>query len=488
MRRGLAVLLVPLLLLVAGCVQEPVAPAAAQLPDVPAVAPLVAAHAAGGAEVPLPDVVPEFLAQTLDWPGAEPTLGVTSTGHVFYVAYEKVLRSADGGRTWEVVSTPVSSPTTLDPYLYVDPDTDRVYSDQLYLGCSYLSYSDDLGESWTTNPAACGLPVNDHQKIASGANRGAVPTTPLYPKVLYYAYNAIAGGSRVSMSYDGGLTWPVNAQVVSPAEAACNGGLHGNIVAAPDGTMYVPKRHCEGFILAKSTDSGLTWSTKPVGADAGGSECRKNADLAVDSAGHVYGVWPGKDNHMYLSTSQDAGETWLDKSLDASPVHVNMTTMPAVVAGDPGRIAIVYYGTADGARGPDEVAEDAQWHLYVTYSLDALSESPTFVTVQVTGDPVQVGPISTNSACEAPPGSRNLLDFLDAQLDAEGRLLVAYADGCIDACVDAPKMSKSRADQAAFAILTRGPSLLATVDLLDAPAEAHEHGRAAPLAAPEALK
>lgn len=441
-------------------------------------------NASAPTDLPLPDV-PAILAQTLPFGSAEPTLGITSNGYIFATTMmghdlagqeapgAAIVRSTDGGATWEVVSTVLSSPTTLDPYLHVDPTTDRVFADQLYLGCSWLSVSDDYGATWITNPVACGIPVNDHQKITTGTNRGPVPSVA-YPRVTYYAYNAIAAGSRVSISYDGGVTWPVNSETVPAAMATCNGGLHGNIEAAPDGTVYVPKRHCEGFILAKSTDSGLTWTQTMVGADAGGSECRKNPDLGIDADGNLYGAWPGKDNRLYLQRSTDAGETWLEKSLVASPPEVNMTTMPAVVAGSPGRFAIVYYGTSDGARGPDEVNESAEWHVYVTSTVNGLDAEPTFVTVRATEDPVQIGPVSTNSACASPPGSRNLLDFLDAQMDQAGRLYFSYTDGCVDACVEEPEMEKSRSARLGIGILQTGPSLLADVGILEALTEPTE--------------
>lgn len=458
--------LVPLALVAAGCVSPGETPAATLASDPVPLLGKVMAYQAGGAPLPLPEDVPTMLAKTLEHDGPEPTLGVTSNGYVFFVAMEKVLRSADGGQTWEVVSTPVSSPTTLDPYLYVDPDTDRVWSDQLYLGCSYLSWSDDYGETWVTNPAACGLPVNDHQKLVSAKNRGPIPSV-LYPKPLFYGYNDVApGGSRVSVSFDGGLTWPVNSQTVPPG--ACAGGLHGNFVADSEGNVYLPKRDCEGFVFSKSSDSGLTWASKSVGVDAGGSACLKNPDLAVDSANNLYGVWPGKDNHLYLTTSLDQGETWREESVDLSG-PITMTTMPAIVAGDPGRIAVAYYGTVDDAKGPDEVNESALWHLYVTYSLNALDEVPEFVTVQVSADPIQVGGISTNSGCDAPPGSRNLLDFIDAQMDAQGRLFVAYADGCVDKCVNSLDMKDSRSALGTFAVLETGPSLLDAVGTLTVP-------------------
>lgn len=469
---------VALLLLLAGCV-APMQPGATSEPAAPAsllLAGAPIAHRAAG-EIPLPGPVASVESRTLEHSGGEPTLGVTSDGAIFLVAFEKVLRSTDGGQTWDVVSTTLSSPTTLDPFLFVDPTTDRVYSDQLYLGCSWLSWTDDQGASWTTNPAACGIPVNDHQKLAAGKPRG-LPTVG-YPNVLYYAYNALAG-SRVAISLDGGLTWPLTSQSVFPIDGACNGGLHGNIIADAEGILYIPKRHCDGFMLAKSDDGGLTWSRQVVGKDVGGSPCRKNADLATDRQGNVYGVWPGKDNRLYMSTSQDKGETWLDASIRASPPGVNTTTMPAVVAGDAGRVAMVYYGTNETGKGPDELSKNATWHVYVTYSLDALSADPTFVTVQATSDPVQIGAISTNSECRAPSGSRNLLDFLDAQLDPQGRLVFAHTDGCTGACVDKPEMKNSRSDNAAFGILLDGPSMYADVADLSAPAAA-----AAPEAEPD---
>lgn len=458
-----------LLLLLAGCV-APTQPGATTEPaDAGPLTLLAAAPVAHRMEgvVSLPGPAASVESRTLDHAGGEPTLGVTSDGSIFLVAFQKVLRSDDGGHTWDVVSTTLSSPATLDPFLFVDPTTDRVYSDQLYLGCSWLSWTDDKGDSWTTNPVACGIPVNDHQKLTAAKPRG-LPTAG-YPNALYYAYNALAG-SRLAISLDGGLTWPLTSQTVFPTDGACNGGLHGNIIADADGILYIPKRHCDGFILAKSDDGGLTWNRQVVGKDVGGSPCRKNADLATDRQGNVYGAWPGKDNRLYLSTSQDKGDTWLDASLLASPPGVNTTTMPAVVAGDAGRIALVYYGTDAAGKGPDEVSKNATWHVYVTYSLDALSADPTFVTVQATTDPVQIGPISTNSDCRAPSGSRNLLDFLDAQLDTQGRLVFAHTDGCTDDCADKPEMSKSRSDNAAFGILLNGPSLYADVADLTPPA------------------
>ena len=59
--------------------------------------------------------------------GKEPSIGITSSGCIFFIAMEKVMRSCDGGQSWEETQDPVAcSPTTSDPYGWVDPITDRV--------------------------------------------------------------------------------------------------------------------------------------------------------------------------------------------------------------------------------------------------------------------------------------------------------------------------------------------------------------------------
>lgn len=404
-------------------------------------------------------------------PGAEPTLGVASDGSIFFQAYEKTMRSQDHGATWQDVTDALAAPTTLDPMMWLDPATDRVYTNQLYVGCSYLSWSDDLGETWMHNPAACGLPVNDHQKVATGPHVEGSPLAPaggaVYPNVVYYAYNQVAGG-RVAMSVDGGLTFPYSAATftldceVPGGQRAPVGGLHGHVTAGPDGTVYIPARNCGGPIVAASDDNGLTWRQVEVAPEVGTSDHDKNPEVAIDVEDTVYLAWPGADNRLFLAHSEDRGRTW-SNAVAVTP-GLGTVTMPVIQAGDAGRVAIAYYavGDPDVLEAPDLVPEDTRWDLFATVSLDAKAAAPVFETVRVTKDPVQIGPISTNSG-DAPSGSRNLLDFIDMVLDAEGRPYVAFADGCTGACAEDwedATMQDSRDDRGKVAILVEGPSLL----------------------------
>ncbi|HUR26027.1 MAG TPA: sialidase family protein [Candidatus Thermoplasmatota archaeon] len=120
--------------------------------------------------------VATFFVHDVGEQGPEPSIGVDSSGAIYFQALAKTMKSTDGGATWRNMNSPVSAPTTLDPYLWLDPVTDRIFANQLYVACSYLTFSDDGGEIWTPNPAACGTPVNDHQKMTTGPY---VPGSPL---------------------------------------------------------------------------------------------------------------------------------------------------------------------------------------------------------------------------------------------------------------------------------------------------------------------
>ena len=443
--------------------------------------------------VPPPPPLPTFFVSSVGEQGPEPSIGVDSAGNVYFQAFEKTMKSTDGGATWTNVNAPYSAPTTLDPYMWLDPTTDRIFADQLYVACSYLGFSDDGGATWIVNPAACGTPVNDHQKMTTGPY---VPGSPLalaatahqsavYPNVVYYGVNGLAD-SRIAMSIDGGLTFPFVAESFSAAPTGegqnCGGGLHGNIVAGPDGTVYVPSRsNCAGPrertlggpVVAHSGDNGLTWASAIVADDIGTPYDDKNSDLAIDANNTVYLAFPGGDNRLWLSTSADHGVSWTPAVL-VTPA-LGTVAMPAISAGSPGRIAIAYYCVWDPATSlledgepgelavPDHVPDAARWSLCVTFSTDALSESPTFTTIRVTGDdPIQVGGISTNSG-DSDGAERNLLDFIDAVIDSDGRFHVAFADGCTsDACKAADATpGASRDDVGTYAVVERGPSLYA---------------------------
>jgi hypothetical protein len=101
-----------------------------------------------------------------------------------------------------------------------------------------------------------------------------------------------------------------------------------------------------------------------------------------------------------------------------------------VVAGDANRAAYAFLGST--TAGDYQAASfTGEWHLYVAYTYDG---GASWTTVDATPtDPVQRGCIWLQGGSNV---CRNLLDFMDATVDKQGRVLVGYADGCTAACVN----------------------------------------------------
>lgn len=461
-------LLLVVALLAAGCVGAPVDPAV-ELDALPVASdPAVVVHRAGAA-VADASILAQTVASALRPLGVatfEPTLGVDADGVIFYSAISDgvaigsapvVMRSQDGGITWEDVSATVAGyhlpPETNDPYLYVDVDTGRVFHFSMapILVCAVLSWSDDKGESWTTNPRGCGnTPPWDHQSITAVRPNAAMPTVG-YANVLVQCVNNNAVSS-CARSLDGGLAWTPGAPIF--ATQGC-GGLHGHPVGHPDSLVFLPKMNCGSPDFAVSADGGLTWTEGTISATKG--HPWPDPAMAVDKAGNVYYAWVAEKGEMLLSVSVDAGATWSEPVV-ASPPGVT-THLPAVAANDAGHVVLAYPGTPDlpdGYASGQEQAEAARWHGYLTLATDALASDPTFVTARVTpaDDPVVRGPCGP----ERCPG---MVDFIDVVIGPDGRPYAAFVDACSAECHGAEAYEAGINDQSAalLATLTSGPLL-----------------------------
>lgn len=86
---------------------------------------------------------------------------------------------------------------------------------------------------------------------------------------------------------------------------APGGGAEPNIVAAPDGTLYI----ASPASIWRSSDAGATWTEVGDGKVDGGGD----ADIAVDQAGNLYwlGLF-GDSGPIPFQVSRDQGESWSD--------------------------------------------------------------------------------------------------------------------------------------------------------------------------------
>lgn len=477
MRLLFALTVVPLLLL-AGCVApEDAAPAATLGPDALGAGGVDGVlHRAEGATLALGDGLMPLARGAQFRIGAssvEPTIGVDKDGTIFMTGNARgmlpllsptIYRSEDEGQSWTAVGAPTHA-TTLDPYVYVDPATGRVFQDDIQpLTCGTLSFSDNKGQSWTTNPVGCGNPqVNDHQTLVAAKARRLA--TVGYPNLLYRCVNNVAY-SACAVSVNGGISFLPQVPLASEPgiDPKHNGALGpvcsaltGHVKAAPDGTVYLPTRDCSVSqsmpLVSVTQDDGLTWTTRVIhkellsdGHDVG---------IAVDEAGTVYANWIS-DGRMLLAHSEDQGKTW-SEPIDVTAPGVTATSFNAVAAGAPGRVALAYIGTdiPDGYEGKTS-ADDwkgAAWNAYITVLTDAMSEDPILQSVTA-NDPAD--PVARNECGRTRCGG--MTDFIELVIDAEGRPWASFVDVCNDECsTDAEGKNKGNVGFAAT--LLTGPAL-----------------------------
>lgn len=391
--------------------------------------------------------------------GPEPNIGATSSGALFTTAFSTVMRSTDGGATWEPVHThsiPGASDTVgdnNDPMLWVDPWTDIVYNAPMFpiLTCATIYASEDDGATWSSPTFGCGDAPLDHQKLASGpagpdANPFVLAAT--HPTVLYLCYNGI-GVTNCAVSYDGGLTWPVNRPTavntvgfVAPQEqqgplSPCFSGQNGHPTVSYQGVVAMMRTWtCTQPMLSYSTDSGLTWTNVAGPAYPGGpSEFLTTAnahsidpEVAFTPDGTMYVLFQSWDHHAYLARSKDLGASW-EGPWDVTPPGTSSTVFAALGAGDDGRVAMGFVAAGNVTGSSAGAPDDARWHLWIVASEDADAEDPLFVAHQATpdSDPVQVGRIHQGGGTD---NTRNLLDFIDGAVAPDGSFYVSFTDGC----------------------------------------------------------
>jgi hypothetical protein len=414
------------------------------------------AHLPGGR--PLPHSDPPLsvtLSYTGVW-GVEPTLGIQQDGTVLTQGAVRrnvdeydlgqqpvVLRSRDGGSSWSDVS-PETHLATQDPYLHVDPVTDRVFTTDWNV-CTQLSSSDDAGKQWQPSAPVCGE-VMDHQTLFTGPP--AQSPTLGYPNVVYLcgiSYGLLtptSAGTQCTKSLDGGATFVVTGEpafLAGPGNeagsfgipGACSGASgHGHV--APDGTVLVPKGHCGVPMLAASRDEGLTW-TRSVVSDKGmarQSDGTPDHEAAVVAAadGTLHYLWVAHNRLPYLATSHDGGATWTS-ALMVAPPGVNETVLPALAIGPRGELAAAYMGTTSSPGAPFDRAAygDTSWTAYVTLIERPAARMPRLLSAPLTEE---ANPL-INGTC-GPFRCQAVFDFIDVQFAPEGTAWASVVDGCGD--------------------------------------------------------
>ncbi|HEY0368962.1 MAG TPA: dockerin type I domain-containing protein, partial [Chthoniobacterales bacterium] len=248
-------------------------------------------------------------------------------------------------------------------------------------------------------------------------------------------------------SDDGGLTFGPVVEIDPPADAHCV-GIHGHVQVGPDGTVYVPTCNCDGMgSVIASTDNGITWTIRHVPGTkstlVGSNGNIIDAQVRTDSAGKLYFAMAhtpvdySTGSTAVVATSTDQGQTWQNIYDLGADVGIQNIEFPYVAAADSGRAAVAFLGTTT-AGDPSTNGFNGIWHLYVAATYDG---GATWTTTDATpNDPLQRGCVWNKGGANI---CRNLLDFIGADVDNQGRIEVGYVDGCADGACDQATMSNT---------------------------------------------
>ena len=369
-----------------------------------------------------------------------------------------IWRSDDKGKAFRFLGSYDVPTSGGDADVVVAPNGTIYASSLSYAACSSVGTSTDRGETFLPVPVAgCGqIPIsNDREWQAIDGN-----------DTLYTVIGDTFGGAielirstvnnpavipsvQIPVTGDTDYEWPGTVAVDQRTGTAYTvwqtPGLPDN---CDDTKCAVPASAIRpDRIMMSALPRGATTAPAPIEVASREFDTFDSfVANAVDKAGRVYVVWserhdPLQETWVMLSSSANGGQSW------SAPVKVNAVpktaTFPWVSAGDDGRIAVSYYGSAGKGSSPQRVDADATWQVFSAFSSDA---GRTFSEHRTTGD-MNTGRICTSgTGCSA--GGRNLLDFFETAVDADGCLLTTFTDNI------------SKTPYVAFVRQTGGPGLL----------------------------
>jgi hypothetical protein len=378
--------------------------------------------------------------------GSELNVGVAQrSGEIFVGGWDTIARSTDDGASWSHVTLGLPVGFAADRVLIVDHATDRVFEEDTTLGCTILSWTDDAGATWTTNPVACGGGVTDHAKVAVGKRATlADPTGALYPNVVYVCGNGLVE-TDCGASLDGGLAFVP----VAPHGIGC--AFQGVPVSDAAGTLYEPSSAC-GLQVRTTSDNGLMWQVKTILF----APSPDTPSVAVTPDGAQYVFFTDASWHPALARSLDGGARWTE--IPVPVANLTSAVFPTLVAGTDGRIALAFYATTDDASGwdhnPGNAPDAIRWQGYEAIVTDAESATPTVQPIEATAahGPLQYGCLSKlGASC-----LDNIADYMGADVGPDGRVYAVFVDGCRSTCTD---HATSTAEDALVSVETSGPTL-----------------------------
>ncbi len=272
-------------------------------------------------------------------------IGVSAaSGHVVWVGGTggTVLRTTDGGRTWQSAAVPAADTLQFRDVHAVNADTAYLLS--IGPGAASRIYkTTDAGRTW-------------ERQFTSGEPEAFFDCMAFWDEASGLAFSdAVAGQFIVITTRGGGATWQhVPAEHLPPARPG--GGsfaASGTCVAARgDSAAWIGTGNARRPRVLRTTDRGRTWEAAPAPIDAG--EGAGIASIVFRDARH--GLALGGDIGQPAATdssaarTDDGGRTW--RLVEAPPLGGPVYGAAYV----PGTRGVVAVGPGGVAFSPDEGA------------------------------------------------------------------------------------------------------------------------------------
>jgi PKD repeat protein len=354
--------------------------------------------------------------------------------------------SKDYGETWEFKPYGSNIGGSGDSYTVISKEG-TIYFTDLYLWSSTIDTSMDGGDTWIRNPLATVTRVGDRQWLRMGPTVNGLPG--MQDETIYLIYNDIPLGLVIQRSRwtAQGLGWVMGNNRLPVSTSA--GSRDYFAVDRNDGTIYLPnKENGNDIVIYVSSNGANSFTRYPVKSY---TEDIQNIFIAADcdSAGNVYLTWSSQW-HIYMGVSQDKGATWtITRVTQTNGTRV----LPWIVAGDPGRAALVWYDTPDEDGTSDQKEDYVNWSVQCAITTDALEDNVTFIQTPII-DYVHTGTISTGGL--GGEADRDMGDFFTNDVDSKGRMIVTFG-------MDGDDGMNSRESAVMFGKQLEGPFLLENV-------------------------
>jgi hypothetical protein len=388
-------------------------------------------------------------------------------------------KSDDNGIQWHIIGCPDKSNCQNgggDTEIALAVNRDLFASDLQTLQCNSTFRSFDGGQTFL--PGEGCFPETDRQWMGLFD-----PTGSATGRRIYLAADGTAQGCYCLVSTDNGVTYQPPDPVNNPTAAidGANGrNCIGRFAVDPNnGDIFAP---LDGGTTFVSTDGGVTWNAR----GSSGAQGNFFSTIQMDTAGNLWQAWT-EGSKAFLSYSVDRGVTWHSKiqvsTGPASPIgtspDLRQMIFPWMAVGDPGRVAVVFYATTDTQNDnsiPSVGGPNAVWHVYATFSTNAMDANPTFTQVQATEHAMHRGAICLGGfpGCLTANSDRSMADFFVVDKDPHGRIFISYNENSdLSEVVPAPAEYIGKPINAVIRLRT-GPSLFASQgNLLPLPSPAN---------------